>query len=110
MKKLLLEDGKILTFNDDDTFRMQNPTPTGDETNYDKTGTFVVESENDASYNLILNFIHQWEEGVYKPYKNKLDVKIQIFKNENKIKLLRWRLNNEDSNASEGQMFSYKTI
>lgn len=105
-----MEDGKIITFNDDNTFRFQNPHPTGDETNYDKTGTYTIENENESQYDIVFNFIHQWESGVYKPYKNKLDVKMRLLKNENTIQLLRWRLNNEDINSSEGQLFPFTLI
>lgn len=107
---MLFNDGKIITLNDDLTFRFQNPSPTGDETNYDKTGTFTVVNENDETFDVIFNFINQKENGVYKSYKNKLDVSMKIFKNENKVQLLKWRLNEQDVNSDEGSFYNFSSI
>jgi hypothetical protein len=103
-----VEHNKIITLNDDLTFRFQNPEPSEIETNYDKRGTYTKTILSENVYLISFNFKEQYEDGIYKPYEKLLKVEIIIDKNRQVITLVKWRLGDQDvANPVEGTEFSY---
>ena len=103
-----LETGQIITLNNDSTFKIVNSKPRNNETMFDKRGTFTYEETLD-NVKIKFNIIEQYENNIYKPYMKSLKIEFLVYKNLEKVKLLKWSYK-DTPNSYEGKEFSIKIL